>query len=122
MSDGKEIIPLPKPDIEPAPPGQIQIIEHGRDIHMYKITDTEIDELCSEYVSADFGLFTLCAGILVAFIIALLTTQMSDRVFATFVAISFASLIGTIFFGLRTLRVKRVVRQRAEQIKASRQV
>jgi glucan phosphoethanolaminetransferase (alkaline phosphatase superfamily) len=119
MSENKEIILLPKPNIEPANPSQVQIIEHGRDIHMFKITDAEIDELCSEYMSIDFGLFTLCIGICVAFIIALITAQMSDKIFATFIAVAFVSLLGVIFFGFRTFRVRQRVEKRAKQIKES---
>ena len=89
---------------------------------MYKITDTEIDELCSEYTSIDFGLFTLCIGVLIAFVVALVTAQTSDKVFAAFIAITFVSFLGSLFFGLRTLRVKRKVQERAKQIKESRQI
>ena len=111
-----------KPNIVPVDPSQVQIIEHGRDIHMYRITETEIDELCSEYMSIDFGLFTLCIGVFIAFIIALITAQMSDKVFATFVAIAVVSLLGTIFFGVRTIRLRRKLKRRAEDIKTSRQI
>ena len=89
---------------------------------MFKITDAEIDELCSEYMSIDFGLFTLCIGICVAFIIALITAQMSDRLFATFIAVAFVSFLGVIFFGFRTLRVRQRVKERAKQIKESRKI
>jgi hypothetical protein len=106
-----------KPDIEPAKPGQTQIIEHKRDIHTYTITDTEIDDLCSGYTSLDFGLFTLSIGIFVAFVVALATTQMSDIVFATFIAITIAAYVGIIFFGIRTYQVMRRVKRRAQQIK-----
>ena len=122
MPKKKEIIVLHKPNIEPAQPGQVQIIEHGRDIHMYKITDTEINELCSGYTSIDFGLFTLCVGICLMLILSLLTTQMSDRMFATFNAIAFVAFLGIIFFGFRTRRINQRVRERAQQIKESRQI
>jgi uncharacterized protein YacL len=123
MPENKELIASRKqPDIKPVKTGQIQVIEHVRDIHMYSLTGSEIDELCSEYASIDFGLFTLCIGLLVAFIIALITTQMNDKVFATFVALTFGSLLGSIFFGVRTLKRKKQAKQRAEEIKKSREI
>jgi uncharacterized protein YacL len=108
--------------IVPANPANVQIIEHGRDIHMFKITETEINELCSAYLSIDFGLFTLCTGMFVAFLITLLTTQMSDKVFATFVALISVSLLGMIFFGFRTIRQRKLIKMRAKGIMESRRI
>jgi uncharacterized protein YacL len=122
MSENKQITPKQSSAIVPANPADVQIIEHGRDIHMFKITEAEIDELCSEYMSIDFGLFTLCIGICVAFIIALITAQMSDKVFATFIAVTFVSFLGVIFFGFRALGLRRQVKERAKRIKESRKI
>lgn len=106
-----------KPDIEPAAPGQTNIIPHMRDIHTYAVTDSEIDELCSEYMSVDFGLCTLFVGILVAFIVALVSTQMSDRVFAVFIAVAITAFALIIVFGIRTHRGRGRVRRRLEEIR-----
>ena len=122
MAKNREITVSNKPDIEPAKPGQVQIIVHERAIHVYNITDTEVDDLCSGYASIDFGLFTLCVGICVALLTALFTVQMSDKVFAAFASIAFTCLLGMIVFGFRTLRVRRQLKQRAEHIKASRRL
>jgi uncharacterized protein YacL len=122
MPENKKAVQLHKPNIEPAKPTQVQIIEHGRDIHMFRITDTEIDELCADYMSIDFGLFTLCIGICIAFIISLVTADLSNKVFATFVAIVLASFLGIIFFGLRTLRSRKQLKERAKRIKESRKI
>lgn len=122
MSTDKEVSTRPKTDIEPVKSGQVQIIGHARDIHMYSLTDREIDQLCSEYASIDFGLFTLCIGLLVAFVIALFTSQMSDRVFATFIALVSVSLLGAVFFGSRAHRRKREAQERAQRIKESREI
>jgi hypothetical protein len=117
MSKNIKISAPRKPDIEPAKPGQTQIIKHRRDIHTYTITDAEIDDLRSGYASPDFGLFTLSIGIFIGFVIALATTQMSDIVFATFIAITIAAYVGIIFFGIRTYQLMRRAKQRAQQIK-----
>lgn len=122
MSKSNEIGDSQKSDIEPVKPGQIQIISHARDIHMYYLTDTEIDELCSEHSPTELGLFTLCLGLLIAFIIALVTAQMSNRAFAAFIALASTSLLATLYFGCKTLGIKRQLKQRAEQIKKSRQI
>ena len=88
MSRNTKISAPRKPDIEPAKPGQTQIIKYRRDIHTYTITDPEINDLRSGYASPDFGLFTLSIGIFVGFVVGLATTQMSDVVFATFIGIT----------------------------------
>lgn len=106
-----------KPDIEPVEQGQAQIIPHVRDIHTYPITEQEINDLCSQYMSPDFGFFSLSIGILIALVVALLTTQMSDRVFATFVAVAIVAFVGVIFFGFRTLKELKRVKKRADEIR-----
>ena len=117
MSDNIEITTPHKPDIEPAKPGQTNIISHIRDIHTYPVTDSEIDDLCSGYMSVDFGFFTLSIGVFISFIVTLVTTQMSDRVFATFVAITVIAFVGIIVFGIKTRNMVHRVKQRSEQIK-----
>jgi hypothetical protein len=108
--------------IRPANPADVQVIDHGRDIHIYRLTDIEVKELCSGYTSLDFGLFTLCAGFLVAFSIALATTQMSDKLFAAFSAIIAISSLGGLFFGARTLKERQRLKSRAQQIMGTRRI
>lgn len=120
MPEIKQIAPKQPSAIVPANPADVQIIEHGRDIHMYKVTEPEINELMASYMSIDFGLFTLCVGTFVALSLALITVpQLPDRIFSVFIALVFASLLGMIFFGFRTWIERRRVNQRIKQIKES---
>lgn len=122
MPDSNDNLPIPTHKFMPAKPSEVQIIEHGRDIHMFKITDLEIDELVTNYMSIDFGLFALCIGIFIAFLVALATAQLSDKVFATFVALILVAFLGTIFFGFRARRERQRAKQRVQQIKESRKI
>jgi threonine/homoserine/homoserine lactone efflux protein len=90
---------------------------------MFTVTEPEIDEFATGNLSIDFGLFTLCVGVFVAFLVVVTTvTQIPDKIFATFVALLFVSVLGIVFFGYRTWRERRRSQQRIAQIKESRKV
>ena len=89
---------------------------------MYKLTDIEIDELVASYMSIDFGLFALCVGMLIAFLVAITTAQLSDRMFAVFIALVLVSSLGIAFFGPRAWRERQRAKQHVKHIKESRKV
>ncbi|GEM_PF-7050040 len=90
---------------------------------MFNLTEPEIDGFVSDFPSIDFGLFTLCVGVFVAFLIVLVTvTQIPVMVFAAFIALLAVSLLGMLFFGYRTFRERRRAQGRIKQIKESRRI
>ena len=119
--EDKELI-THEPSIVPAKPFQVQIIEHGRDIHMYRMTDVELDALIGGYSSVNLGFFTLCLGALLVFAITLATVDLTDRKLAVFVAVTVLLSIATLFFGIKAWADRRHMNQRVKEIKSRRQV
>lgn len=122
MSESKDIVKSDTLDLEPGKVSSIQVIQHGRDIHIFPITESEIDELVCAHSSISLVLFSLCAGVLISFLISIFTIQLEDRVFAVFIAIIVVSLLMGIWFGFRALQEWRKINKRAEEIKKSRGV
>jgi hypothetical protein len=111
-----------KGDILPSVSSSIQVIEHGRDIHMYRITDMELNALKSGQYSLNLSFFSLCIGAFIAFVIALCTATMSDKIFAVFVALTVLVMILAIYFGLKALGERRQLNSHIEQIRENRKV
>jgi len=107
----------PSPNISTGDSTTVQLIEHGRDIHMYRITDVELDVLKSNYESSSFSFWQLCLGIFIGFLIPLLTLQLSDRVCAIFVAVTFASGLLALSFGIKWGKEKAEAKRHIKQIK-----
>ena len=113
----------PPPNISTGDSTTDQLIKHGRDIHMYGITDVELDVLKSNYNSWSFGFCALCLGIFIGFFIPLVTVQLSDRMCAIFVAVTIASgglaLFSGIRFGIDRGEAKRRIKQIKERPKSN---
>jgi hypothetical protein len=105
------------PNISVGSSNTVQLIEHGRDIHMYRVTDIELDILKSCYDSWSLGFCTLCLGAFIGFLIPLVTVQLSDRMCAIFVSLTVISGILTFFFGSRWLRDRKEANHHIKQIK-----
>jgi hypothetical protein len=89
------------PGIEPADAEIIHVIEHGRNIHMYRLTEVELDSLKSNFDSLSLGFCSMCLGAFIGFIVPLFTVPLSDKMFAIFVSLSVLLFILTIFFGIK---------------------
>ena len=107
-------------DLQPSKLSSIQVIQHGSDIHIFPITESEIEELLCGHSSISLVLFSLCVGVLISFLITVFTIQLEDRVFAVFIAIIVVSFLMGIWFGFRALQEWRKINKRAEEIKKSR--
>ncbi len=107
----------PSPNISTGGPTTVQVIEHGRDIHMYKITDIELDVLKSSSESLSSGFWQLCLGIFIGFLVPLLTVQLPDMICAIFVAMVFASGLLGLYFGIKWRREKTKTKQHIKQVK-----
>ena len=93
-----------------------EVIEHGRTLHMYRVTDDELDNLVSvgnsRTVDTAWGTGFLTAFI--AFLIVVLTALPTDRVLGDFfVMMCVLSGLGAVFFFIRTVtsvrRANRVI-------------
>lgn len=107
---------------QPQPPGGVEIITHGRKLHMYSVTDPELDSLRESGLSAtvDLSLFALCSGILVTLIITLSTVDIKDaKTFAAYVAAAIVSGIFSIWFGTRACIAWRNAKAKLKEIKGA---
>jgi hypothetical protein len=120
MSANREFTPKRPGRIRPANPADIQIIPHGRDIHMFQVTESEMSDFEAGYASVDFGLLALCFGVLSTLVVALVTVRLSVMMLAAFVAVASVSFLGTLFFGLRTWKERQRVKLRIAEIKGRR--
>lgn len=87
---------------------------------MFNLSEAELDGLVTSDPSLHFGFLGLAGGALIAFVITLLTVQLGDRLFATFVALTTVSAIATLYFGLRSHKASKASQQRINRIKARR--
>ena len=111
-----------KADIIPGKSLDVQVITHARDIHVYYVAEPELEELLSGYNPIYLSLFTLCVGVFFGFLVSLFTTQLSDRMFAVFIAILFVSFLMAILFGSRALRERKKAEERVKSIKENRKI
>jgi hypothetical protein len=112
----------PIPFGQPQPPGAVEIITHGRKLHMYSVTDPELESLRESGLSAtvDMSLFALCGGILVTLIITLSTVDIKDaKTFAAYVGASIVSAIFSIWFGARAGIAWRNAKAKLKEIKST---
>jgi hypothetical protein len=109
--------PKPSPNISIGGSPTVQLIEHGRDIHMYRVTDIELDVLKSNYESSNLNFWQLCLGIFIGFLVPLLTVQLSDRMCAIFSGVTFASGISALSFGIKWGKGRAEAKQHIKQIK-----
>lgn len=122
MAKNKKVTPTPRGKISPAMSSDVQLIEHGRDIHMFRITDVELDALTTSHHSLNLFFFSLCLGALIVFVITLVTIALPDRTFATFIALTVLSVLLGIYFGLKALGERRQINRGIRQIRESRKV
>lgn len=122
MEESKEIISSPEPEIIPASSAGVQLTVHRRVIHVYPITDDELNEFSLSHTSIDFGLLSLCIGVIVPLLIVLLTTQLADKIFVTFICLAAIFAVLAIFFGYRALQQRQRIKERIDKIKSDREI
>jgi hypothetical protein len=106
----------PAPEIEPADAQFIHVIEHSRDIHMFRLTEVELDSLKSNFDSLSLGFCSMCLGAFIGFIVPLITVPLSDKMFAMFVSLSVLLFILTVFFGVKWYSDRKAAIKRIRQI------
>jgi hypothetical protein len=115
QSPNPESIPFPVPAVH-----GVEIISHGRKIHMYSVTDTELNSLQDSGLSAtiDVALFTLSVGVFSTSIVTISTVDISDaKVFASYIAAAIVTALSTIYFGLRSRAAWRNAKNKLREIK-----
>ncbi|MBI4282651.1 MAG: hypothetical protein HY672_04105 [Chloroflexi bacterium] len=103
--------------ILPSGAGRIAIVEHGRDIHVHRVTEPELDGLTSGYNSVHLAFFTLCLGLLIGFLTTLLTVDLPDRKAAIFVAGIIVTAIMGLYFGAMTLKERVALKKFVNRVK-----
>lgn len=120
MAEDREFPSETRGQILPAGTAQIEIVEHGRRLHVHRVTEPELDTLTSGYNSVHMTFFALCVGALIAFAITLFTVPLSDRMFGVFVALVGVSTLGTVFFGVRAKGERATLASLVRQLKEGR--
>jgi thiol:disulfide interchange protein len=83
----------------------VTIIQVPARVVMFNVTEQELDAIASASPQTELALVGMAFGAFIAFLVVILTVQLSDRVMATFVALTVVSFALALFFGLSTLRV-----------------
>jgi hypothetical protein len=105
-----------EPGIEPADGQVIHVIEHGRSIHMFRLTELELDTLKSNFDSLSLGFCSMCLGAFIGFIVPLVTVPLTDKMFAIFISLSVLLAILTLFFGVKWYSDRKAAIKRIRKI------
>jgi hypothetical protein len=86
--------------------GGVSVVTHGREVHMYQVTDDELDGLCNTGNLKTLGLtmFALCVGAALTIYITIKTVDIKDPItHAEFTSGLLVAVIGAVFFAGMTL-------------------
>jgi hypothetical protein len=101
--------------------GGINIVIHQRDVHMYQITEHEIDALneSSGYKTLDIALFSMCFGVFIALLITLTTVDITEpRLYASYIGGASLFALGAVFFGIRSFLAGNALKNQIRRIKS----
>lgn len=119
MSEQNLIPPPVDSPIRVSPiPTPITVEYVSRSMRMIPVSSDELDTVASLSNSINLAFFCLCVGAAIAFGIVLTTTSVPDpKVYASYVALLGASLIGTAFFGTKALSDFRAAKKKLGEMK-----
>ena len=83
---------------------------------VYPITKPELDGISERATPIALALFSLTLGICISFFIVLLTIRLDDRIFAVFIALTFASATLAAYFGLSAYGNRSVLKNQISEI------
>ena len=83
----------------PASPVTVECVP--RTIRMYSVSDQELDAFASAYTSLNGVFFGFLSSAAIAFLIVVLTADLTDRPFATFIGLLALTAILDAHFGLQ---------------------
>jgi len=110
-------------DVSPTPPRGVEIIDHERKLHMYRITEDELEALVTvgNMKTLDVGLLLFFLGAFLSFLVALIAEAPDDRLVADlFIIACVGSGIMTVVFLGRTVFAFRREGQSVRRIKGSK--
>ena len=103
------------PDISPTP---IQLVYYQQEMGIFPITEEQLDKLAALESGESIGWFTFVAGICETLVVTLTTVDhMSDRTYSTYVAATVATLLLSIFFGIKAVRERLAGKEQVNSIK-----
>jgi hypothetical protein len=102
----------------------VNIIEHEREFHMYRVTATELDRFTEGFGSIHLALFGIAAGGFLGVLIGLLTgySAMDPKIVASFVGLLSATLLGSVYFGVQARRDRSHALKDVGEIKQARRI
>ena len=104
--------------------GGVNIIEHEREFHMYRVTDAELDRFAEGFGSVHLALFGVAAGGFIGVLIGLLTgyTTMDPKIVGAFFGLAAATLLGSIYFGAQARQDRDRALKDVRNIKKARRI
>ncbi len=105
-----------------AAPGAVEIVTHGRTLHMYSLTDPELNSLQESGLSAtvDLSLFALSIGIFVSLVVTVSTVDINNpKIYAAYVGGSIFTGLLSLWFGVRAFIGVKSARRKLGEIKGS---
>jgi hypothetical protein len=88
----------------PPQDGEVNVVTQSRDIRMFRLTEQELDSLCTagNYKNLDMTLFALCGGVCVTLGATIMTVDLKTQLLiGAFTGALIAFGVGTLFFGVR---------------------
>ena len=111
------------PTVRPADDRVITVVTHPRELHMYQVTDDELNNLetAGNYKTLDIALFALCLGISFSFVIALFSAPPPPGSISlyVFLVMAIVTTIGAVFFGFRARIAWKNLRSLVRQLKSN---
>ena len=98
----------------------LTIVTHERELHMFQLTEEELDGLHSagNYKTLDIALLSIAVGAGISLLATLLTVDMKPGlIYQGFVAGAIVSALAIVFFGARALLAWRRSKEGLEKIK-----
>lgn len=96
-------IPGTEPWVPQQEPG-LSIVTHARELHVFRLTEEELDAICAagNYKTLDLAMLCLCVGVFATLAVVLVTVDIPNiKIFSTLVSLTVVSLVGALAFGVR---------------------
>jgi len=101
-------------------PEQITVNYRRRKLTMCHVTETELDAIASLSNSVNMTFFGITFGALISFGITIVTVPIQSEVAsAMFSGLTFASLVGTLYFGVRSVIDYRAAKAKLKELKTN---
>jgi hypothetical protein len=119
IQDSKPAPILPRAPT-PGGRGALTVYTHKRQLHVYQLTEEELDALhdAGNYKTIDIALFSISISTFSALLTTLITVDIQNtKTFAAFVTVCVAALFGSVFFGARAWMAWKAAKSKLATIK-----